>query len=160
MNASTNELVEGDIAPDFTLQDQHGNDVSLSDFRGESVIIFFYPAAMTPGCTKQACDFRDSVASLQAAGYRVLGISKDSVAKQLKFAEHDGLSYPLLSDTELSVHRLYGAYGKKKLYGKLVEGVIRSTFIVDGDGKLTTVLRNVKATGHVARIRKLVGLDA
>lgn len=148
------------LAPDFTLPDQNGHEVTLSSYRGQNVILFFYPAAMTPGCTKQACDFRDSIASLQANGYEVLGISKDSVEKQRKFADRDELTYPLLSDESLEVHQKYGTWGEKKLYGKTIEGVIRSTFVIDAEGKITHELRNVKATGHVARVRKLLGIDS
>lgn len=147
-------------APDFDLLDQNGEHRKLSDYRGSRVVLFFYPAAMTPGCTKQACDFRDSAASLEALGIKVLGISKDTVEKQAKFAERDGLTYPLLSDTELLVHKAYGAFGEKNSYGRIIEGVIRSTFVIDADGKIEHALYNVKATGHVARIRKLLGLDA
>lgn len=153
-------LEPGQPAPQFTLSDQDGTDRSLSDYRGETVVLFFYPAAMTPGCTKEACDFRDSEAALQAAGVRVLGISRDKVEKQRKFADRDELAYPLLSDTELDVHRAYGAFGTKNSYGRIVEGVIRSTFVIDPDGNIAHALYNVKATGHVARVRKLLGLDA
>lgn len=153
-------LEPGQPAPQFTLRDQDGTDRSLSDYRGETVVLFFYPAAMTPGCTKEACDFRDSEAALQAAGVRVLGISRDKVEKQRKFADRDELAYPLLSDTELDVHRAYGAFGTKNSYGRIVEGVIRSTFVIDPDGSIAHALYNVKATGHVARVRKLLGLDA
>src|SRR5690348_10656988 len=113
---------------------------------------------MTPGCTTQACDFSDSLDSLNAAGFTVLGISKDSPAKLAKFRERDGLTITLLSDPELAVHRAYGAYGEKKLYGKLVEGVLRSTFVVDEDGKVALAQYNVKATGHVAKLRRELGL--
>ena len=153
-------LESGNTAPDFTLQDQDGASVSLHDLRGRKVILYFYPAAMTPGCTTEACDFRDSLSSLQGAGYAVLGVSRDEVAKLKKFAERDGLSFPLLSDADLAVHRAYGVWGEKKNYGKVVQGVIRSTFVIDEDGVVEHALYNVKATGHVARIRKLVGLAA
>ncbi|MBB4071028.1 peroxiredoxin [Canibacter oris] len=155
----TELLAAGDPAPEFALPDQTGTLVSSAELRGKPTIIFVYPAAMTPGCTKEACDFRDSSAALSAAGYQVLGLSKDTVTKQAKFAERDGLTYPLLSDPDLELHRALGAYGEKKLYGRVSTGVIRSTFIIDEDWRLVHVLRNVKATGHVARIRKLVGLD-
>ncbi len=151
-------LVEGDTAPAFTLLDQDGHNVSLSDFAGKSVIVYFYPAAMTPGCTTQACDFRDNLSSLQAAGYVVLGISKDAPAKLKKFQEQEGLTFPLLSDESLSVHNLYGAYGEKNMYGKTVMGAIRSTFVVAPDGTLAHALYNVKATGHVASLRTKLGL--
>ncbi|GAB6857111.1 thioredoxin-dependent thiol peroxidase [Microbacterium xylanilyticum] len=153
-------LEPGTTAPDFTLQDQDGASVSLHDLRGRRVILYFYPAAMTPGCTTEACDFRDSLSSLQGAGYSVLGVSRDDVAKLKQFAERDGLSFPLLSDADLAVHRAYGVWGEKKNYGKVIEGVIRSTFVIDEDGVIEHALYNVKATGHVARIRKLVGLAA
>ena len=151
-------LETGDTAPEFTLPDQDGNDVSLADFRGSGLVIFFYPAAMTPGCTTQACDFRDSLAPLQAAGYAVVGISRDDPAKLRAFRERDGLTYPLLSDPDHAVHEAYGAWGEKMNYGKLVEGVIRSTVIIDADGVVTHALYNVKATGHVDRIRTLLGV--
>lgn len=151
-------LVEGDTAPAFTLLDQDGKNVSLSDFAGKSVIVYFYPAAMTPGCTTQACDFRDNLSSLQAAGYVVLGISKDATAKLKKFQEKEGLTFPLLSDEGLDVHNLYGAYGEKNMYGKTVMGAIRSTFVVAPDGTLAHALYNVKATGHVASLRTKLGL--
>lgn len=153
-------LEPGKPAPSFSLTDQHGNEITLESFQGKKLVIFFYPSAMTPGCTKQACDFRDSVESLKSAGYEVIGISPDSVERQLKFAERDGLTYPLLSDEDKSTLVAYGAFGEKKLYGKVVEGVIRSTFMLDESGVVEHALYNVKATGHVARIRKLLGIDA
>ncbi|HWU57727.1 MAG TPA: thioredoxin-dependent thiol peroxidase [Microbacteriaceae bacterium] len=153
-------LAEGDTAPAFTLTDQDGASVSLSDFAGENVIVYFYPAAMTPGCTKEACDFRDNLNSLAGAGYRVLGISKDEPAKLKKFQEQEQLNFPLLSDADLSVHKAYGAYGEKSLYGKVVTGVLRSTFVVNPDGTVRLPLYNVKATGHVAMLRKRLGLAA
>ena len=152
-------LSPGDQAPDFTLTSDAGDEVSLSDLRGRKVIVYFYPAAMTPGCTKQACDFSESLDSLKGAGYEVLGVSKDKPAKLAKFRERDALTLPLLSDEDLAVHRAYGAYGEKKLYGKVVEGVIRSTFVVDEDGKVEVAQYNVKATGHVAKLRRDLGLD-
>ena len=123
------------------------------------MIVYFYPAAMTPGCTKQACDFSDSLDSLQGAGYEVLGVSKDKPAKLAKFRERDQLTLTLLSDESLEVHKAYGAYGEKKLYGKVVEGVIRSTFVIDEDGRIELAQYNVKATGHVAKLRRDLGLD-
>ena len=153
-------LAEGDTAPTFTLTDQDDASVSLSDFAGENVIVYFYPAAMTPGCTKEACDFRDNLNLLGAAGYRVLGISKDEPAKLKKFKEQERLNFPLLSDADLTVHKAYGAYGEKSLYGKVVTGVLRSTFVVNPDGTVRLPLYNVKATGHVAMLRKRLGLDA
>ena len=153
-------LAPGDKAPDFTLPDADGNLVLLSKLRGQRVIVYFYPAAMTPGCTKQACDFRDSLASLQGAGYAVLGISPDKPAKLAKFRERDALSITLGSDEDRSVMTSYGAFGEKKLYGKVVQGVIRSTIVVDEDGKVALAQYNVKATGHVAKLRKDLGLEA
>ena len=152
-------LSPGDAAPDFDLLDDSGNRVRLADFRGENLILYVYPAAMTPGCTKQACDFRDSLNSLAAAGYRVVGISPDSPEKLAKFRDKEGLTFPLVSDPDRSVLVAYGAYGEKNLYGKAVTGVIRSTFVIDGDGKLSHAMYNVKATGHVAKLRKTLGLD-
>ncbi len=151
-------LAPGDPAPDFTLPDADGNEVSLSSLHGQRVIIYFYPAAMTPGCTTQACDFRDSLASLAAAGFAVLGISPDSPAKLAKFRDRDGLNFPLLSDPEHEVLEAYGAYGEKMLYGRKSVGVIRSTFVVGPDGRIEQAQYAVKATGHVARLRKELGV--
>jgi peroxiredoxin Q/BCP len=153
-------LQPGDVAPDFTLPTDDGSTVTLSDLRGRKVIVYFYPAAMTPGCTKQACDFSDNIASLKGAGYEVIGVSKDKVEKLAKFRERDHLTITLASDTDLAVHKAYAAYGEKKLYGKVVEGVIRSTIVVDEDGKVAVAQYNVKATGHVAKLRRDLGLDA
>src|SRR6478735_2764982 len=153
-------LSPGDPAPDFTLPDDTGAEVSLSDLRGRKVIVYFYPAAMTPGCTKQACDFTDSLDSLKAQGYEVLGISPDKPEKLAKYRDKDGLTITLLSDTDKSVMTAYSAYGEEKMYGKVVQGVIRSTFVVDEDGKIEVAQYNVKATGHVANVRKDLGLDA
>ena len=153
-------LAAGEQAPAFTLTDQDGTAVSLGDFAGDNVIVYFYPAAMTPGCTTEACDFRDNLNSLKSAGYRVIGISKDTPERNKEFQEQEGLNFPLLSDEDLAVHKAYGAYGEKKLYGKTVEGVIRSTFVVDPDGSLRLPLYNVKATGHVASLRKKLAIDA
>lgn len=154
------QLQPGDTAPDFTLDDQDGSPVSLHDLRGRKVIVYFYPAAMTPGCTTQACDFRDSLGSLQGAGYTVLGVSRDAPAKLKQFAERDGLTFPLLSDPDHAVHDAYGTWGEKMNYGKVIEGVLRSTFVVDEDGRIAQALYNVKATGHVARLRAMLGVDA
>ncbi len=151
-------LEPGSLAPDFTLTDQDERAVSLSDLRGGKVIVFFYPAAMTPGCTKQACDFRDSLAPLQAAGYTVLGISRDDAAKLRAFRERDALTYDLLSDPDHAVHAAYDAWGEKVNYGKVIEGVIRSTFVIDEDGRIAHALYNVRATGHVGRLRTLLGV--
>ena len=154
----TTRLQPGDPAPDFTLTDDAGKPVTLSAQKGK-VIVYFYPAAMTPGCTKQACDFTDSLSSLQAAGYEVLGISPDKPAKLAKFRERDGLTITLLSDPEKAVLAAYGAFGEKKLYGKTVEGVIRSTVVVDEAGQVSHAFYNVKATGHVAKLRRDLGLE-
>ena len=151
-------LEPGAAAPAFTLPDAAGKAVSLADFAGRAVVLYAYPAAMTPGCTKQACDFRDSIAGWRAAGYEVMGISPDSSAKLAKFAERDALPFPLLSDSDKSVLSAYGAFGEKQLYGKTVVGVIRSTFIIDvdakGKGKIRLAMYGVKATGHVDRLRR------
>ena len=152
-------LAPGDQAPTFALADDTGATVRLTDFAGRKVIVYFYPAAMTPGCTKQACDFRDSLASLTAEGYAVVGVSPDSPQKLARFREHDGLTFPLLSDPDRAVMTAYGAYGEKKLYGKTVVGVIRSTFVVDEDGRVQLAQYGVKATGHVAKLRRDLGLD-
>ncbi|HET9858518.1 MAG TPA: thioredoxin-dependent thiol peroxidase [Nocardioidaceae bacterium] len=155
---SENRLSPGDAAPDFTLSADDGSTVSLSELRGRKVIVYFYPAAMTPGCTKQACEFTDSLASLQAAGYEVLGISPDKPEKLAKFRERDALTITLLSDPDKSVMQAYGTFGEKKMYGKVVQGVIRSTFVVDENGKVEVAQYNVKATGHVAKLQRDLGL--
>jgi thioredoxin-dependent peroxiredoxin len=153
-------LSQGDPAPDFSLASDTGEQVALSDLRGRKVIVYFYPAAMTPGCTKQACDFTDSLESLRGAGYEVLGISPDKPAKLAKFRDRDDLTITLLSDPDKSAMKAYGAFGEKKLYGKVVEGVIRSTFVVDEDGRVELAQYNVKATGHVAKLRRDLALDS
>lgn len=153
-------LESGDPAPDFALPDQDGTTVRLDELRGGKIVLYFYPAAMTPGCTTQACDFRDSIASLQGAGYRVIGVSRDDPAKLRGFRERDGLTFTLLSDPDHAVHLAYGAWGEKMNYGKLIEGVIRSTFVIDEEGAVTLAQYNVKATGHVARLRTQLGIDA
>jgi thioredoxin-dependent peroxiredoxin len=155
---SEQRLAAGDKAPDFTLPDADGTAVSLSSLRGQRVIVYFYPAAMTPGCTKQACDFRDNLNSLAAAGVSVLGISPDKPAKLAKFRERDQLTFPLLSDPGHEVEQAYGAYGEKVLYGKRTVGVIRSTFVIGADGVIERAYYNVKATGHVARLRADLGI--
>ena len=155
---SDTRLAAGDTAPDFTLTSDTGEQVSLSDLRGQKVVVYFYPAAMTPGCTTQACDFSDSLSSLKAAGYEVLGISPDKPEKLAKFREHDGLTITLLSDPDRTALGAYGAFGEKKMYGKTVQGVIRSTFVVDEEGTLELAQYNVKATGHVAKLRRDLGL--
>jgi peroxiredoxin Q/BCP len=151
-------LEPGDTAPGFSLPDDTGKTVSLSDFAGHKVVVYFYPAAMTPGCTTQACDFTDSLDSLRAAGVSVVGISPDKPEKLAKFRANDSLTVPLLSDADRSVMQAYGAYGEKKMYGKTVEGVIRSTFVVDEDGKVERAMYNVKASGHVAKLRREMGV--
>lgn len=156
---TTARLEPGTPAPDFTLLDQDGASVSLSDLRGQKTILYFYPAAMTPGCTTQACDFRDSIASLQGAGYRVVGVSRDAPEKLAAFRDRDGITFTLLSDPDHAVHAAYGTWGEKMNYGKVVEGVIRSTFVLDEDGVIELAQYNVKATGHVARLRKTLGID-
>jgi len=153
-----NRLAPGDVAPDFTLPTDTGERVSLADHRGRKVIVYFYPAAMTPGCTTQACDFTDSLSALQGAGYDVLGISPDKPEKLAKFRDEDNLTITLLSDADRSVMTAYGAYGEKKMYGKTVEGVIRSTFVVDEEGRIELAQYNVKATGHVAKLRRDLAL--
>jgi peroxiredoxin Q/BCP len=147
-------LEPGDIAPDFTLPDADGNPVHLADYRGKNVVVYFYPAASTPGCTKQACDFRDNLAELNDAGFAVLGISPDKPAKLVKFRDAENLTFPLLSDPDRSVLAAYDAYGEKMMYGKKVTGVIRSTFVIDPAGLISQALYNVKATGHVAKLRR------
>ena len=149
----------GDLAPDFTLNDQDGKPVSLASLRGTRVVLYFYPEAMTPGCTTEACDFRDNLNSFAGAGVRVVGISKDDVAKLKRFAERDRLNYTLLSDEDLAVQQRYGVWGEKSLYGKIVMGSIRSTFVIGEDGRIERAWYNVKATGHVARVRRELGLD-
>jgi peroxiredoxin Q/BCP len=151
-------LSVGDQAPDFTLPTDTGEQVSLSALRGGKVIVYFYPAAMTPGCTTQACDFTDSLDSLKAAGYEVVGISPDPPAKLATFRERDHLTITLASDEDRSVLTAYGAYGLKKLYGRDVEGVIRSTVVVDEHGTVELAQYNVKATGHVAKLRRDLAL--
>ena len=148
------KLEPGDTAPAFTLPDADGNDVSLADYAGKKVIVYFYPAASTPGCTKQACDFRDSLAELNGEGLEVIGISPDKPAKLAKFRDAEGLNFPLLSDVDKTTLQAWGAFGEKKNYGKVYEGVIRSTFLVDEEGKIEVAQYNVRATGHVAKLRR------
>ena len=147
-------LQPGDRAPAFTLLDDRGRKVSLTSYKGSSVILYAYPAAMTPGCTTQACDFRDSLSSLTAHGFAVLGISPDPVKKLAEFRERDHLTFPLLADPDHRVLEKYGAYGEKKLYGKTVVGVIRSTFVIGPTGRIEQAMYAVKATGHVAKLRR------
>jgi thioredoxin-dependent peroxiredoxin len=147
-------LQPGDTAPAFTLLDADEKEISLADFRGRRVVIYFYPAASTPGCTKQACDFRDNLAELNDAGLDVVGISPDKPAKLAKFRDKEGLTFPLLSDPERTTLEAYGVFGEKKMYGKTIQGVIRSTFVIDAEGKVEEAQYNVRATGHVAKLRK------
>jgi peroxiredoxin Q/BCP len=151
-------LAPGDKAPEFTLPDADGKPVALSEYRGRKVVVYFYPAAGTPGCTTQACDFRDNLAELDGAGFDVLGISPDPPAKLAKFRDAERLTFPLLSDVDKSVLAAYGAYGEKILYGRKTTGVIRSTFIVDADGTIASAMYGVKATGHVAKLRRDIGV--
>ncbi|MEO7196749.1 MAG: thioredoxin-dependent thiol peroxidase [Pseudonocardiaceae bacterium] len=151
-------LSPGDAAPEFSLPDADGEPISLSDYRGRSVLLYCYPAASTPGCTKQACDFRDNLAELDTAGFAVLGISPDPAAKLAKFRDAEGLTFPLLSDVDRQVLTAYGAYGEKQMYGRTVTGVIRSTFVIDPQGRIERALYNVRATGHVAKLRKDLGV--
>ncbi len=148
----------GDEAPAFTLPDADGNPVSLADFAGRPVIVYFYPAAMTPGCTTEACDFTSARGSFDGGGYTVLGISPDKPEKLARFRDKEDLSIVLLSDADRSVMTAYGAFGEKKMYGKTVQGVIRSTFVIGTDGRIEQAWRNVKATGHVARVLSELGL--
>jgi peroxiredoxin Q/BCP len=152
-------LAPGDEAPDFSLPTDTGEQLSLKDLRGRRVILYAYPAAMTPGCTTQACDFRDSIASLKGHGYEVVGISPDTPAALAKFRERDALTFPLVADQDKATLTAYGAYGEKQLYGKTVTGVIRSTFVIDADGRIERAMYNVKATGHVAKLRRDLGID-
>ena len=158
MSTPNTRLSSGDAAPDFTLPTDTGDTISLADLRGQKVIVYFYPAAMTPGCTKQACDFTDSLESLSAAGYAVIGISPDKPEKLSRFRERDGLTLTLASDADRSVMKQYAAFGEKKLYGKVVEGVIRSTFVIDEAGQIELAQYNVKATGHVAKLKRDLNL--
>lgn len=151
-------LSPGDPAPDFTLPDADGTDVSLASYRGRRVIVYFYPAAGTPGCTKQACDFTESLGDLDGAGLDVVGVSPDTPAKLRKFRDAEGLTFPLLSDADRAVMTAWGAFGEKTMYGKVVTGVIRSTFVVEADGTIGVAQYNVRATGHVAKLRKDLGV--
>ncbi len=150
----------GTPAPDFHLEDSQGDKVALSDLVGSKVVLYFYPAASTPGCTKEACDFRDNLSSLKSAGYKVLGISPDSVEKLAKFAATESLNFPLLSDEDHAVATAYGAYGEKQNYGRTYLGIIRSTFVLNEEHIITSALYNVRATGHVSRLRRELGLDS
>ncbi|NKE09172.1 MULTISPECIES: thioredoxin-dependent thiol peroxidase [Kocuria] len=156
----TNQLTPGAPAPTFSLLNQDGEPVSLSDYAGKRVIVYFYPKASTPGCTTQACDFRDNMARFLAEGYAVLGISPDSPRALAPFTERQDLSFPLLSDPDHTVAEAWGAWGEKKNYGKVYQGLIRSSFVVDPDGRIEVAQYNVRAKGHVAKLRRDLGLDA
>ena len=156
----TTRLTAGDRAPDFALTDDRGGRVSLADLRGRRTIVYVYPAALTPGCTTQACDFSDNLESLTGQGYAVVGVSPDPPEKLARFREKEGLTITLLSDPDKEMLTAWGAFGEKKLYGKVVQGVIRSTFVLDEDGVVTHAWYNVKATGHVAKVMRDLGLDA
>ena len=158
-DAPPTRLSPGDPAPDFTLPDAEGKPVTLSSYRGRRVIVYCYPAALTPGCTTQAVDFTASAGDLAEAGLDIIGISPDEPEKLLRFRDKEQLTITLVSDPDKQVLKAYGAYGTKKLYGKEVVGVIRSTFIVDADGRIERAAYNVKATGHVAKLRRDLGLD-
>jgi len=158
MTVSPSRLAPGDVAPDFALTTDTGSTLRLSDLKGQRVVLYAYPAAMTPGCTTQACDFRDSLQSLTAAGVTVVGISPDSPSKLGTFRERDHLNFPLVSDPDKTVLTAYGAYGEKQNYGKTVMGVIRSTFVIGPDGTIEHAFYNVKATGHVAKLRRDLNL--
>ncbi|WP_406286372.1 thioredoxin-dependent thiol peroxidase [Embleya sp. NBC_00896] len=155
----SDRLQAGDTAPAFTLSDADGKAVSLADYAGRKVIVYFYPAALTPGCTKQACDFTDNLDLLAGAGYDVVGVSPDKPEKLGKFREKESLKVTLVADPDKSTLEAYGAFGEKTMYGKTVKGVIRSTFIVDETGKIERALYNVRATGHVAKLIKDLKLD-
>jgi peroxiredoxin len=156
----TVQLQRGDAAPKFSLPTADGDVVSLDDLRGTKAILYFYPAAMSAGCTREACDFRDNLGSLQAAGYAVLGISPDEPEKLVEFRERESLTYPLLADRSGDVHTSYGAWGEKTADGKTVTGPIRSTFVIDGDGRVDVAMYNVQPLGHVKELRRILGLDA
>lgn len=156
----TLRLEPGTPAPLFTLPDQDGNPVSLADYRGRKVVLYFYPQAMTPACTTQACEFRDNSAALAEAGYALIGVSPDEVERLDRFRARDNVNFPLLSDPEHTALTAYGTWGEKINYGRTYEGVIRSTFVIDEDGVITHALYNVRATGHVARVTKLLGVTA
>ncbi|HET9381819.1 MAG TPA: thioredoxin-dependent thiol peroxidase [Streptomyces sp.] len=154
----TERLQPGDVAPAFTLPDADGNEVSLADHKGRKVIVYFYPAALTPGCTKQACDFTDNLGVLAGAGYDVIGISPDQPEKLAAFRDKESLEVTLLADPDKKALDAYGAFGEKKNYGRTYRGVIRSTIVVDEEGKVERALYNVRATGHVAKIIKDLGI--
>lgn len=152
-------LEPGTKAPSFTLEDYTGQQYSLADYAGHKVVLYFYPKASTPGCTKEACDFRDNLASLKSLGYIVLGVSPDKPAALEKFTAKESLTFPLLSDADHAVALAYGAWGEKKNYGKVYEGLIRSTFVINEQGIIELAQYNVRATGHVAKLRRDLGID-
>ncbi|WP_115789680.1 thioredoxin-dependent thiol peroxidase [Arthrobacter silvisoli] len=154
----TQKLLAGTQAPDFALLDSNGQKVSLSDFRGRNVIVYFYPEASTPGCTTEACDFRDSLASLQGSGYEVLGISPDAPEKIARFVDEFALTFPLLSDENHAVALAYGAWGEKLVDGEVVDGLVRSTVVVNGEGNVVLTQYQVKAQGHVAALKEELGV--
>lgn len=158
MSTTVQKLEVGQDAPDFTLDDAQGNPQTLSALRGTPVIVYFYPAAFTPGCTTEACDFRDNLASFQGAGYKVFGISPDPVSKLAEFAEAEQLPYPLLSDEDSAVAQAWGAWGEKTIQGRTFDGLIRSTFVIDAEGKIQIAEYAVDAQGHVGRLREALGL--
>lgn len=156
----TDRLAVGTAAPEFTLADADGNPVALADYRGQSVVVYFYPKAATPGCTVEACDFRDSLSSLAAAGYAVIGISPDEIADIRAFADAEGLTFPLLADTDAATAQAWGAWGEKTIGDRTFDGVLRSTFVLDGDGIVQIAEYRVDADGHVARLRERLLADA
>ena len=158
MSLPSTPLSAGDLAPGFTLPDAQGREVSLRDYKGRNVVVYFYPKAATPGCTTQACDFRDNLNSLRAAGYEVLGISPDEGDALLSFAEAESLNFPLLSDPDFFVAKAYGAYGEKEVTGRKVNGILRSTVVVGPDGNVSRAEYKVSAAGHVARLREELGV--
>ncbi len=153
------QLSTGDEAPDFRLTGADGKDVSLADFHGQNVVVYFYPKAGTPGCTSEACDFRDQLSSLKGAGYQVLGISPDAVSDLQAFAAEQGLNFPVLADPDAQVAKTYGAYGEKEINGQKMTGLLRSTVVLDGEGTVRQAEYNVEAKGHVARLRSELGID-
>jgi peroxiredoxin Q/BCP len=156
----TVQLEPGSTAPEFTLPSADGEEVSLDDFRGRKVILYFYPAAMSTGCTTEACDFRDNLASLKGVGYTVLGVSPDEPEKLVQFREHEALTFPLLADRGGKVHAAYGAWGEKTVGGETVVGPLRSTFVIDEDGRVELAMYHVQAVGHVRELRRLLRIDA
>lgn len=156
--SETIELKPGDNAPAFELLNQDAEPISSATLQGQPTILYFYPAAATPSCTTQACEFRDNLSTLEAAGYRVLGVSPDKPSKLQKFKTKEGLNFDLLSDPENTLQQAYGAYGRKQMYGKEYMGTIRSTFVIDGDGKIAHALYNAKAKGHLETLRGVLGL--